>query len=156
MLCIEQLVFIVYLNDKDVTGEIRTNEISKYASVISQYAPVRSKLVEMQRDIAYKTDVVMDGRDIGTVVLPNADLKIYLTADLEERAKRRKLEYELKGESFNLEEVKAELIERDQRDTNRENSPLKKAHDAVVVDTTNYSIDEVRDIIIKLLDEKRK
>ena len=110
----------------------------------------------MQREIAYTTNVIMDGRDIGTVVLPNADLKIYLTADEDERARRRKLDYELKGESFNLEEVKKELLERDYRDTHRENSPLRKAHDAIVVDTTHYTIEEVRDKIIELFDEKRK
>ena len=97
----------------------------------------------------------MDGRDIGTVVLPNADLKIYLTADEDERARRRKLDYELKGVALNLDEVKKELLERDYRDTHRENSPLKKAEDAKVVDTTNHTIEEVRDIIIELFNEKR-
>ena len=146
----------IYLNGKDVSGEIRTNEISNGASIVSQYKQVREKLVSMQREIAYTSNVIMDGRDIGTVVLPNADLKIYLTADEEERARRRKLDYELKGESFNLEEVKKELLERDYRDTHREISPLKKAHDAVVVDTTHLTIEEVRDKIIELFNEKRK
>ena len=147
---------IILLNNKDVTDLIRTNEVSNGASIVSQYKLVREKLVNMQRKIAYTSNVIMDGRDIGTVVLPNADLKIYLTADEEERARRRKLDYELKGESFNLEEVKKELLERDYRDTHRENSPLKKAHDAVVVDTTHYTIEEVRDKIIDLFNEKRK
>ena len=147
---------LVYLNKKNVSDLIRTNEISNGASIISQYKYVREKLVNMQRDLAYRNNVVMDGRDIGTVVLPNADLKIYLTADEEERAKRRKLDYELKGQAFNLEEVKKELLERDYRDTHRENSPLRKASDATVVDTTKYTIDEVRDQIIDLFNEKRK
>ena len=146
----------IYLNGKDVTDLIRTNEISNGASIVSPYKLVREKLLSMQREIAYTTNVIMDGRDIGTVVLPNADLKIYLTADEDERARRRKLDYELKGESFNLEEVKKELLERDYRDTHRENSPLRKAHDAIVVDTTHYTIEEVRDKIIELFDEKRK
>jgi cytidylate kinase len=147
---------LIYLNRENVTDKIRTNEISKAASIVSAYKEVRAKLLDMQREIAFTNNVVMDGRDIGTVVLPNADLKIYLTADEDERARRRKLDYELKGESFNLEEVKKELAERDYRDTHRENSPLRKAHDAVVVDTTNYTIDEVCDQIIDLFNEKRK
>jgi len=146
---------VVYLNHKNVNDLIRTNEVSNSASIISPYPKVREKLLYMQRDLAYRNNVIMDGRDIGTVVLPNADLKIYLTADEDERALRRKLDYELKGLSMNLEEVKKEILERDYRDTHRDVSPLKKANDAVVVDTTNYSIDEVRDRIIELFNEKR-
>ncbi len=147
---------LIYLNGEDVSELIRTNEVSNAASIVSPYKKVREKLLSMQRDLAYRNNIIMDGRDIGTVVLPNADLKVYLTADEDERARRRKLDYELKGESLNLEEVKKELLERDYRDTHREVSPLKKANDAVVVDTTNYKVEEVRDIIIDLFNEKRK
>ena len=145
----------IFLNKEDVNGLIRTSEVSDAASRVSAYGAVRDKLVNIQRELAYKNDVIMDGRDIGTVVLPNADLKIYLTADEDERAKRRKLDYELKGIAMNLEEVKKELLERDYRDTHRENSPLRKADDAKVVDTTHHTVDEVRDIIIELFNEKR-
>ena len=145
----------IFLNKEDVSDLIRTGEVSNAASVISPYKDVRDRLVKIQRELAFKNDIIMDGRDIGTVVLPNADLKIYLTADEDERARRRKLDYELKGISLNLEEVKKELLERDYRDTHRENSPLRKAEDAKVVDTTHHTIDEVRDIIIDLFNEKR-
>ena len=145
----------IFLNKEDVSKLIRTSEVSNAASLISPYKDVRDRLVKIQRELAFKNDIIMDGRDIGTVVLPNADLKIYLTADEDERARRRKLDYELKGVALNLDEVKKELLERDYRDTHRENSPLKKAEDAKVVDTTNHTIEEVRDIIIELFNEKR-
>ena len=147
---------VVYLNKKDVNGLIRTSQVSEGASIISTYGKVREKLLSMQRELAYKNNVIMDGRDIGTVVLPNADLKIYLTSDENVRAQRRKLDYELKGISMNLDEVKKELLERDYRDTHRENAPLRKANDAVVVDNSNCTIDELRDQIIDLFNEKRK
>jgi cytidylate kinase len=152
----ENGIQVVYLNGENVNSLIRTEAVGNMASASSVNGDVRKKLVELQQKLAQTTDVVMDGRDIGTVVLPNADLKVYLTADEDERARRRKLDYELKGESLNLEEVKKELLERDYRDTHREVSPLKKANDAVVVDTTNYKVEEVRDIIIDLFNEKRK
>ena len=144
----------IILNNEDVTDLLRTGEVSDASSKVSAYKFVREKLVAIQRDVAFKNNVIMDGRDIGTVVLPNADLKIYLDCDLDERAKRRKLDYDEKGEIKELSEVKKELLERDHRDMTREISPLKKASDAVVVDTTNYTIDEVSNIIIKLFEER--
>ncbi len=144
----------IFLNDEDVTNLIRTSEISNAASKVSVFPKVRDKLVALQRDIAFKNNVIMDGRDIGTVVLPNADLKIYLTCDIDERARRRKAEYDLKGDNRSLEEIKKELLERDNRDMNRDTSPLKKADDAVSVDTTNYSIEEVVNLIHTLFKER--
>ena len=144
----------IYLNKEDVTDLIRTGEVSDASSKVSQYKLIREKLVSIQRDLAFRNNIVMDGRDIGTVVLPNADLKIYLDCDLDERVRRRKKDYEKKGEIKTEEEVKKDLLERDHRDMTREISPLRKADDAVVVDTTNYSVEEVADIIIKLLNER--
>ncbi len=144
----------IYLNDEDVTDLIRTSEVSDAASKISVYSKVREKLVTLQRAIAFKNDVIMDGRDIGTVVLPNADLKIFLTCDIDERSKRRQKDYLEKGNEKTLEEVKRELVERDTRDMNRANSPLKRADEAFDVDSTNYSVDEVVEIIYKLFKER--
>ena len=144
----------IFLNNEDVTDLIRTSEVSDASSKVSQFKSVREKLVAIQRDVAFRNDVIMDGRDIGTVVLPNADLKIYLDCDLDERAKRRQKDYELKGEVKTMDEVKKDLLERDHRDITREISPLRKADDAVVVDTTNYTIEEVSNIIIKLFKER--
>lgn len=144
----------IYLNNEDVTDHIRTSDVSDAASKVSTFKSVREKLVAIQRDVAFKNNVIMDGRDIGTVVLPNADLKIYLDCDLDERAKRRQKDYEDKGEIKTIDEVKKDLLERDHRDITREISPLRKAEDAVVVDTTNYTIEEVSDIIIKLFKER--
>ena len=144
----------VYVNDVDVSDQIRTPEVSSAASQIAVYASVREKLVELQRKIAEDWEVVMDGRDIGTVVLPNADLKIYITADASERARRRALEMEQKGEkNIDLVWMEKEIRERDERDMNREISPLRQAEDAVLVDTTHMSIEEVVDTICKMAKE---
>ena len=140
----------IYLNDKDITDFIRTKKIDEAASVVSVYALVREKLVTMQQKIATNENIVMDGRDIGTVVLPNASLKIFLTASVEERAKRRFKELTEKGIETQLDEIEKEIKERDYRDTHRENSPLKQANDAILVDSSNMSIDEVVETIIKL------
>ena len=144
----------VFLNGEDVSSEIRREEVSHLASTVSVHPPVRERLVKMQQELAASRAVVMDGRDIGTVVLPNAFLKIFLTASVEERARRRKKDYEAMGKDVPLSEVEAEIRERDDRDRNRPVGPLKQAEDAVRVDTTGHSIEEVCDIIRKLYREK--
>lgn len=138
----------VILNGENVSKLIRTNQVSQMASISSVYPDVRLKLVEIQRKLALKQNVIMDGRDIGTYVLPEATLKIYLTASVEQRALRRYHEYSNKGEVADLEHIKNEIEERDFRDINREFAPLKKADDAVIVDTSFMTIKEVQDCII--------
>ncbi|MBP5426797.1 MAG: (d)CMP kinase [Clostridiales bacterium] len=134
----------IYLNGEDVTTKIRTPEMSAAASDVSKLACVRKKLTQIQRDIAKKESVIMDGRDIGSYVLENADLKIFLTASIEERAKRRYKDLLNKGEkNISLNEVKNDIMARDANDTNRKISPLKMAKDAVCIDSTGLSIDEV-------------
>lgn len=142
------------LNGKDVTDEIRTPEMSKFASDISAMPFVRSFLLETQRDFARKNDVIMDGRDIGTVVLPDADVKIFLTASPEERAERRFEELQAKGEKTTLEKVLEDINRRDANDTGRTAAPLKKAKDAVEVDTTGLSIEAVEESIFGIVKER--
>lgn len=144
----------VILNGENVSGLIRTEAVSQMASTSSVYLPVREKLVELQKELARNENVIMDGRDIGTCVLPEADLKIYLTASTAVRAKRRYDELTEKGEPCSLEEIEKEIEERDYRDMHRENSPLKQAEDAVLVDTSDLTIDEVIGEILKLAAEK--
>ncbi len=144
----------LFLNKEDVTTAIRTEEASRGASKVSVYSEVREKMVELQRKMAKKTSVVMDGRDIGTVVLPDADLKIYLTASVEERAKRRYLEQTEKGMNVNLEDIKKDIEERDYRDMHRDVSPLKQASDAVLIDTSNITQEEVVEKILKLCKDR--
>lgn len=145
----------VILNGENVSGLIRTQEVSEAASVTSQYKAVRAHLLQLQRSLAASADVLMDGRDIGTQILPNADLKIFLTADPEVRAKRRYLELTEKGTECVYEDILAEIKERDYRDSHREVSPLRQAEDAVVVDSSYLSIDEVVDAIMKLIAERK-
>lgn len=145
---------VVYLNGENVNGLIRTPEAGNMASAVSVYAKVRAKMVELQQALAEKTSVVMDGRDIGTVVLPNAEVKIYLTASSEVRAKRRFDELVAKGMECNLMQLQKEIEERDYRDMNREVSPLKKAEDAVELDTSHMSIPEVVNAMQKIIAEK--
>ena len=145
----------VLLNDENVTGLIRTEEVGNMASASSVYGPVRKKLLNLQQDMAKTTDVIMDGRDIGTHVLPNAQLKIYLTATSKVRANRRYLELTEKGIECNVEDIEKDIIERDHRDMNREIAPLKQAEDAVYVDTSDMTIDEVIATIIKLYEDKK-
>ena len=133
----------VILNGENVTGLIRTEEVSKMASVTSANPAVRATLLDLQRDLAAKEDVLMDGRDIGTNILPHAQLKIYLTASVETRAKRRFLEQQEKGDTHTLEEIEEEIRDRDQRDMSREIAPLRQAEDAILVDSSDLSIDEV-------------
>ena len=144
----------VWLNGENVTGRIRGEEAGHMASSVSVFSPVREKLVQLQQKMALTMNVVMDGRDIGTVVLPKADVKIYLTASAKVRAKRRFLELTEKGEKVTLEEIQREIEERDRRDMTREQSPLKKAEDAILVDSSDLSIEEVAEKIISIFREK--
>lgn len=144
----------VFLNGGNVTAFLRTEEAGKMASATSGYAVVRKKLVELQQKLASEGSVVMDGRDIGTVVLPRADVKIYLTASVETRANRRYLELKEKGIPCNIEEIAADIEKRDYQDMHRENSPLKRAEDAVYLDSSEMSIREVADTIIDTLFQK--
>ncbi len=139
----------VILNGEDVTGLIRTEEVGNMASNTSIYLPVRQKLVELQRNLAKTADVIMDGRDIGTCVLPDAQCKIYLTASSQVRAKRRYLELKEKGIGCNLDEIEQDIIERDYRDMHREHSPLKQAQDAVLLDSSFMTPEEVVEEIIE-------
>lgn len=141
----------VYLNGENVTGLLRTEEVGNMASASSVYGPVRQKLLELQRGLAKSENVLMDGRDIGTCVLPDADTKIYLTADSHVRALRRCKELEEKGQMCNLEEIEQDIRERDYRDMNREIAPLKQAEDAVLVDTSDMTIDQVVDTIVNMV-----
>lgn len=141
---------VVMLGDENVNGLIRSPEVSAMASRTSQVARLREKLVELQQKLAETENVVMDGRDIGTVVLPNADLKIYLTASVQVRAMRRYKEMIAKGQEAVLEEIEKDIEDRDYRDMHREASPLKQADDAVLVDTSDMSIEQVADKIIEL------
>ncbi len=134
---------IVLLDGKDVTANIRTPEVSKAASCIAVIPEVRMKLVEIQRKIASERPIVVDGRDIGTFVLPDASYKFFLTATIEERARRRWEEMQKSGKAITLEDVMTEIKERDLNDSNRSFAPLKKAGDAVLIDTTHLSIDGV-------------
>ena len=133
----------VILNGENVNGVIRNEEVGNMASSTSVYPVVRKKLVELQQQLAVKENVIMDGRDIGTVVLPNADVKIYLTASSMVRAKRRYDELTAKGEACDLDQIEQDIMDRDYRDMNRETSPLKQADDAVLLDSSDLDIDGV-------------
>lgn len=141
---------VVYLNGENVNGYIRTEEVGNMASASSPNPNVRAKLVELQQKLAAATDVVMDGRDIGTCVLPDAQVKVYLTADSRVRAERRYKELIEKGENCDLDIIEKDIIERDHQDMTREISPLKQAEDAVLVDSSYMTIDEVVEKIIGL------
>ena len=140
----------VYLNGENVTGRLRGEEVGNMASRTSSIPQVREKLLELQRGLAREQDVIMDGRDIGTCVLPHADVKVYLTASVETRAKRRYQELQEKGEDCNLEEIAHDIEERDRRDMTREIAPLKQAEDAVLVDSSDMTIAEVVKTIVDL------
>lgn len=145
----------VLLNGENVNGVIRTEQVGNMASATSVYPVVRKKLVELQQELAAKADVIMDGRDIGTCVLPNAQVKIYLTASSKTRATRRYEELTAKGESCDLEEIEKDIIERDYRDMHRETSPLKQAEDAVLVDSSDLTINEVVAAIREIYQKKK-
>lgn len=142
---------VVLLNGENVNGLIRSEEVGNMASASSVNADVRKKLVSLQQKLAKTADVIMDGRDIGTVVLPDADVKVYLTASSSVRAKRRYEELVQKGESCDLAKIEQDIIERDNRDMNREISPLRQAEDAVLVDSSEMTIDEVVDRIVSFV-----
>ena len=144
----------MYLNGADVTDDIRRNEISYYASRVSALPEVRAFLLDMQRRLAREHNVIMDGRDIGTVVLPDADLKIYLTADAADRAHRRYLELLERGEQVDEAQILRDVVERDEHDIHRTVSPLKKAEDAVVVDTTGNSREESYSQLLTVIRDK--
>ena len=145
----------VYVNGENLSGVIRTEQAGTMASTISVYPVVRAKLVESQQKLAENADVIMDGRDIGTVVLPNAQVKIYLTASVSTRAKRRYDELKAKGMECCIEEIEKDIMDRAYRDMNRDTSPLKKAEDAVLVDTSDLDIDGVVEAILKIYKSKK-
>lgn len=146
----------IFLNGEDISGEIRTPEISKAASVCSKLPEVRSKLVALQREIAEGKSVVMDGRDIGTNVLPNAEVKIFLTADPMVRAKRRYDQLLESGKEADLNSIFEDIKERDYQDTHRELNPLQQAEDAVLLDTSDMTINQVLDEIMKMAEGKNE
>ena len=141
----------VFLNGENVTGQLRTEEVGNMASASSVNGDVRKKLLELQRKLAASANVVMDGRDIGTVVLPDADVKVYLTASVEVRAQRRYKELIEKGQEADLEKIKKDIEERDYRDMNRDIAPLRQAEDAVLVDSSSMTIDENVQAILDLI-----
>lgn len=140
----------VYLDGENVTGLLRTEEVGNMASKAAAIPCVREKLLELQRELARAHDVVMDGRDIGTNILPQAQLKIYLTASADTRARRRFLELEQKGQACSLEEIRKDIIRRDEQDMNRRIAPLMRAKDAVLIDSSDLTIDEVTEKIKSL------
>lgn len=146
----------ILLDGEDITSRIRTEEIGKAASSVAAYQKVREKLVEIQQGLAKEQSVIMDGRDIGTKVLPDAEVKIYLDASVEERAKRRVGELEAQGKTADLEIIREEIAHRDYQDMHRENSPLCRAEDAVNVDTTGLDIPAVTEKLLALIAEKTK
>jgi len=145
----------VFLNGKDVTSTIRTKEVTQYVSPISVLGIVREHMVKLQREMAESIDVIMEGRDIGTVVFPNANVKIYLDATPEERANRRFKQNKENGIDITYEEILKNVIERDYRDSHREISPLMKAPDAIYLDSTDMTIEEVVETVIKIIEQKR-
>ncbi|MBP5244839.1 MAG: (d)CMP kinase [Clostridia bacterium] len=144
----------IFLDDDDVSTEIRTPEISMYASNVSALPKVREFLLEMQRDFARKKDVIMDGRDIGTVVLPNADVKIFLKADDEKRAMRRYLELKEKGQDVEYEKVYEELILRDKNDSTRKTAPCVPAQDSVILDNSDINLEETLEKALEIVNAK--
>lgn len=146
----------VILNGENVNGLIRTEEVSMMTSNTSKYSVVREKLLSLQRGLAEKENVIMDGRDIGTCVLPGADVKIYLTASAKERARRRYKEQTERGIACDIKEIERDIIARDEQDMNREVAPLRQAEDAVMVDSSDMNIDQVVDEIIRIYQEKTK
>lgn len=146
----------VFLNNENITDKIRTPEVSIAASDVAVIPQVRSKLVELQRNLAEGNDVIMDGRDIATFVLPDAEIKIFLTASAESRAKRRFKELNEKGIVTTFEEVLSDVIKRDKNDSEREINPLKIAEDATVIDTTDYNFDESVELIEKFIVQEMK
>ncbi len=146
----------LFMDGVDISAEITSVEVTDFVSQVSAISEVREKLVQFQREMAEGLNVVLEGRDIGTVVFPNADHKFFLVADIHERARRRKKEMEAKGEVVSLEELTAEMLERDRKDSTRKHSPLKKAEDAVEIDTTGISIEEQVNRIVEIVNKTIK
>lgn len=146
----------VFLNGEEVTKKIRENDVNNFVSPVSVIQIVRDKMLEIQRKIAQGKNVIMEGRDIGTVVFPNANVKIYLDASPEERAKRRVRQNQEKGIETSYDEVLKNIIDRDRRDSTREVAPLKRAEDAIYIDSTNMEIEKVVEEIVKIVEEKRR
>lgn len=155
-ICYEQNAQQVYLNGANVTGSLRKEEVGNMASKSSAIPCVREKLLELQRKLARENDVVMDGRDIGTNILPNAEVKIYLTASSSVRAKRRYDELKEKGETPDIQKIEADIIARDKQDMERTIAPLKQAEDAVYIDSSELSITQVVDKIMEIVNEKKQ
>ena len=145
-----------FADGEDVTGLIRTREVSMTSSTISRYAEVRKAMVKLQQKLAAEKDMILDGRDICTTVLPNATAKIYLTATVEERARRRWKELQQKGRPDTYEEVLQAVKDRDNQDMNRKVDPLRQAEDAILVDSTNMTLDEEVEVVLKIVEEKLK
>ena len=143
-----------YLDEKDVSEEIRKTDVAENVSKTAAIDEVREKMVSLQRELSKSKNVILDGRDIGTVVFPEADIKIFLVADPRERAERRFKELKSKGENISLDSIYENILKRDKLDSTRENSPLKKANDAIEVDTTGKNIEEVKNIILNLYNNK--
>ena len=142
----------VFVNDEDVSEKIRTAEVSKFTSLFAKSPAVRKFLIDTQRNLAMSNNIIMDGRDIASVVLPNADVKIFLTASVEERARRRVLDFERQGVvDIDFDKVKADIVARDYQDENRDIAPLVKVDDAVLIDTTNLTITEVVEKMTELI-----
>jgi cytidylate kinase len=144
----------VYVDDTDVTEAIRTSDVSSHVSAVAALAVVRQKLVQLQRDMAKSGGVILDGRDIGTVVLPDADVKIFLTASVRSRAMRRYLEVQARGNSGSLEEIEASIAARDDMDSHRAIAPLKQADDAILLDNSELDLEGTADAIMKYIEAK--
>lgn len=144
----------VYLNGEDVSADIRLHEVSQYASLVSAIPAVRQFLFEMQQKLAAENNVIMDGRDIGTVVLPNAELKIFLTASAEDRASRRYRELIARGQSVDYDRILADVVKRDEQDMNRAVAPLKPAEDAVILDTSGFEFEQSLALLLKTVKER--
>lgn len=147
---------VVCLNGENVNAYLRTEEVGNMASVVATQKKVRERVVSRQKELAKTTDVIMDGRDIGTCVLPGADVKIFLTASSRVRAKRRYDELTAKGEVCDIDVIEKDIIERDERDMTRKESPLRQAEDAILVDTSDMTIEEVVETIIKICEDKKR
>jgi len=147
---------IVCLNGENVNAYLRTEEVGNMASAVATQKKVRERVVSRQKELAKTTDVIMDGRDIGTCVLPGADVKIFLTASSRVRAQRRYDELTAKGEVCDIDVIEKDIIERDERDMTRKESPLRQAEDAILVDTSDMTIEEVVETIIKICEDKKR
>lgn len=152
----EQGVQQIYLNNCNVSDKIRTEQMSRAASDVSAIPQVREFLLDLQRDIAANNDVVMDGRDIATVILPNADVKIFLTASVEKRAMRRYEEQKQKGSNVTLSDIEKDIIERDYKDSHRQTAPLKPSEQSIIVDNTDLDFEQSVEKIIEIIEEHRK